>query len=424
MLSINFIRENLDKVKKAAQDKAMEIDLDELLRVDDKRRELLVKVDALRQERNEAAKSRDIEKGKKVKEQLDGLENELRLEQERFDHMMLFVPNIPTPDAPIGPNEASNQEIFKWGEIPQFNFEVKDHVELAKSLNIIGFEEGTKTSGFRGYYLINEGAILHWAILQYAMKKIRDAGFSLMVPPTLVREKVLIGSGHFPFGKDNVYQIANPGKLESGEADNNPLFLTGTSEPSLLAYFMDKTFDEEKLPLKVCALTQCYRSEVGDYGKDTRGLYRLHEFAKVEQVVICKNDVNESMTHFENMQKTSEQILQDLNIPYHVIANSTGDMGAGKYTMHDIEAWMPGRGKYGETHSNSNLTDWQARRLNIKVKSKEGKPEFAYTLNNTVIASPRILIAILENYQQADGSIKVPEVLVPLTGFSEIKPSK
>jgi seryl-tRNA synthetase len=424
MLSISFIRDNLDKVKQAARDKGMEVNLDELIEIDDKRRDLIAKVEALRQERNEAAKGRDIEKGKKVKEQLDGLEDELRVEQERFDHQMLFVPNIPSEDAPIGPNEQSNKEILKWGEIPQFDFEVKDHVEIAKSLHLVGFDTGTKVSGFRGYYLINEGAILHWAILQYAIKKIRDAGFSLMVPPTLVREKVLIGSGHLPFGKDNVYQIANPGKLETGEVDSNPLFLTGTSEPSLLAYYMDDTLTEDELPKKVCAMTQCYRSEVGDYGKDTRGLYRLHEFTKVEQVVICKNDLNEAKEHFNSMQKTSEEILQDLKLPYHIIANSTGDMGAGKYEMRDIEAWMPGRGKYGETHSNSNLTDWQARRLNIKVKDKEGKTSFAYTLNNTVIASPRILIAILENYQQADGSVKVPDVLVPLTGFSEIKPSK
>lgn len=422
MVDIGFIRENLDKVKQAAKDKAMDVNLDELLAIDEKRRVLIAKVDALRQERNEAAKSRDVAKGKRIKEELDGLEDELRVEQDKFNQLMLLVPNIPAKDAPIGPNDQFNKEISRWGEIPKFDFEVKDHVELSKSLKLVAFDTGTKVSGFRGYYLINEGAILHWAILQYAMNKIREAGFSLIVPPTLVRDRVLVGSGHFPFGKENIYRISNPGKLETGEVDSNPLYLTGTSEPSLLAYFMDDLINEEDLPKKVCALTQCYRSEVGDYGKDTRGLYRLHEFAKVEQVVICRPDVDESMQHFKDMQKISEQILQELKIPYHVVANSTGDMGAGKYAMCDIEAWMPGRGKYGETHSNSNLTDWQARRLNIKVKQKDGKTAFAYTLNNTVIASPRILIAILENYQQADGSVKVPEVLVPLTGFSEIKP--
>ncbi len=422
MLDINFIRENIDKVKKAATDKKVEVDLDELLKIDEKRRELIGKVDSLRQQRNEAAKVRDIEKGKAIKSELDGLENELKKEEDRFYHLMLYVPNIPSDDSPIGPNADFNKEIHKWGDIPQFDFDVKDHVELGKALDIIDFEAGTKSSGFRGYYLKNEGAILHWAVLQYAYSKILKASFKPLVPPTLVHEKVLIGSGHFPHGKENVYQIANPGKLETGEEIKNPLYLTGTSEPALLAYFMDKILPEEELPIKVCALTHCYRSEVGDYGKDTRGLYRVHEFDKVEQVIICKNNLAQSEEHFNSMQKISQEILEEFGIPYHVIATSTGDMGAGKYRMNDIEAWMPGRGKYGETHSNSNLTDWQARRLNLKFKGKDGKNYYCYTLNNTVIASPRILIAILENFQQEDGSIKVPEVLISLTGFSEISP--
>jgi len=421
MLDINYIRDNREKVKKAVEEKGMELDLDELLLIDEKRRELIAKVDDLRRQRNEIAQKRDIETGKKIKQELDGLEQELKREQERFDHLMLFVPNIPAPDAPVGKDAKANKEISKWGEIPKFDFKVKDHIELGKALDIVDLEQGTKVSGFRGYYLKKQGAILHFAILRFALDKIVKAGFSLMVPPTLVHEKVLIGSGHFPFGKENVYQIANPGRLETGDEIKNPLFLTGTSEPSLLAYYMDKTLSEENLPIKVCAWTQCYRSEVGDYGKDTRGLYRIHEFFKVEQVVILKNDLEESEELFQEMQKISEEILQELKIPYHVVATSTGDMGAGKYRMNDIESWMPGRDNYGETHSNSNLTDWQARRLNLKVKTKDGKTNFAYTLNNTVIASPRILIAILENFQQQDGSIKIPEVLIPYTGFSEIK---
>lgn len=259
-------------------------------------------------------------------------------------------------------------------------------------------------------------------MLQFALEKIQKAGFSLMVPPTLVHEKVLVGSGHFPFGKENVYQIANPGKLETGEEIGNPIYLTGTSESSLLGYFMDQTFSEDQLPKKVCALTHCYRSEVGDYGKDTKGLYRIHEFDKVEQVVIADNNLENAEKLFNEMQEISESLLEDLEIPYRVVATSTGDMGAGKYRMNDIESWMPGRGKYGETHSNSLLTDWQARRLNIRVKSKDGKVTYCYTLNNTVIASPRILIALLENFQQEDGSVKIPEALQKYTGFFEIRP--
>lgn len=422
MLDINFVRENSEIVKKAVHEKGVDVDIDLLLKIDQERRDLITKVEELRQQRNLAAKDRNIEKGKEVKEKLDGLEEELRNVEERFNHLILYVPNIPASDAPIGPNSDSNIEISKWGEISKFDFEIKDHVQLGKDLDIVDFEQGVKVSGFRGYYLKNEGAILHWAVLKFALDKIQKSGFKTMVPPTLVHEKVLIGSGHLPFGGENIYQISNPGKLETGEDVKNPLFLTGTSEPSLLSYYLDKTVNETDLPIKICALTHCYRSEVGDYGKDTRGLYRVHEFDKVEQVVICQNSLEESEEIFKEMQQISESILQELEIPYHVLATSTGDMGAGKYRMNDIEAWMPGRGKYGETHSNSNLTDWQARRLNLKFKSSDGKINYCYTLNNTVIASPRILIAIFENFQQADGSIKIPEALVPYTGFAEIRP--
>ena len=217
----------------------------------------------------------------------------------------------------------------------------------------------------------------------------------------MVNSRVLVGSGHFPFGKENVYQIANPGKLATGEDIKNPLYLTGTSEPALLAYYMDEVIEETKLPIKVCAMTKCYRSEVGDYGKDTRGLYRVHEFDKVEQVVICRDDLDESERIFQEMQSTTEEILRELEIAYQVVKTSTGDMGAGKYRMNDIEIWMAARGKYGEICSNSNLTDWQSRRLNLKYKSKsEGKNYYCYTLNTTVMPSPRILIALLENNQQ------------------------
>lgn len=422
MLDINYIRDNLEKVKKAVKEKGLDVSIDELLEVDKKRRDLIAKVDSLRQQRNAAAKEKDVEKGKKIKEKLGVLEDELRIEEDRFRYLMLYVPNIPSSDSPIGPDSNSNKEISKWGEIPKFNFKIKDHIELGKLLDIIDLEQGVKTAGFRGYYLKNEGARLHFAVLQYAFEKILKAGFTPMVPPTLVHENVLVGSGHFPFGKENIYQIANPGKLATGQEVKNPLFLAGTSEPALLAYFMDTILSEEELPIKVCALTQCFRSEVGDYGKDTRGLFRVHEFTKVEQAVICRNDLEESEDWFKAMQKISEEGMQELGIPYRVVATSTGEMGAGKYKMNDLETWMPSREGYSETHSNSNLTDWQARRLNLKFKTKDGKTYCCYTLNNTVIASPRILIAILENFQQEDGSVKIPEVLQKYTNFSEIRP--
>jgi len=413
MLDINFIRENLDKVKKAIFEKGVDIDIDQLLETDKKRRELIQQVDELRARRNIIAKEKNIEEGKRIKQELDGLEDELRVEEEKFKNLMLYVPNIPSEDSPIGRNSTYNVEILKWGEIPKFDFKIRDHLELGKQLDIIDVEAGVKVSGFRGYYLKNEGAILHLALLNFAFDKIVKEGFTPMLPPTLIHDKALIGSGHIPFAGDNTYQIAD---------SERPLYLAGTSEPSLLAYFMDTTLSEEQLPIKVCAMTHCYRSEIGDYGKDTRGLYRVHEFDKVEQVVICKNNLEESEEIFIKMQKISESILQELGLPYHVVATSTGDMGAGKYRMNDIETWMPGRESFGETHSNSNLTDWQARRLNLKFKTKDGQTFYCFTLNNTVLASPRILIAILENFQLADGSIKIPEVLKEYTNFSEILP--
>lgn len=413
MLDINYIRENLEKVKKAVSDKGTDVDIDKLMGADKKRRELILQVDELRAKRNTAAKDKNIEEGKKIKGELATLENELKKEEDSFKHLMLFVPNIPSDDSPVGPNSKSNQELVKWGEIPKFSFKIKDHLELGKLLDIIDVEAGVKVSGFRGYYLKNEGAILHLAVLNYAFDKIVEEGFMPMVPPTLIHDKALVGSGHIPFAGDNTYQISD---------SDNPLYLAGTSEPSLLAYYMDTTLSEEELPIKVCAMTHCYRSEIGDYGKDTRGLFRVHEFDKVEQVVICRNNLEESEEFFKQMQKISEDLLQELGLPYHVVATSTGDMGAGKYRMVDLETWMPSRGSYGETHSNSNLTDWQSRRLNLKFKTKDGKSEYCYTLNNTVIASPRILIPLLENFQQEDGSVKIPEVLQKYTNFSEIRP--
>ncbi len=410
MLDINYIRENINIVKKAVEEKGIELDIDKLIDLDAKKRALIQEVDEMRREKNLASAARDVDKGKDIKQKLGVLEEKLRPLEVEFAELMLSVPNIPSPNSPVGLDATSNVEVSKWGEIPQFEFPAKDHVELGKALGILNLESGARTSGFRGYYLIGKGAILHWALLQLAMQKIIGAGFTPLVPPSLVKSEVLVGSGHFPFGKDDIY------KIEGSENE----FLTGTSEPSLLAYYEDITVDEGDLPIKLCALTHCYRSEVGDYGKDTRGLYRVHEFDKVEQVVICKNDPEVAKDWFTKMQKISEELLQDLGLPYHVVSTSTGDMGAGKFEMNDIETWMPGRGKFGETHSNSSLTDWQARRLNLKFRTGGGKTNYCYTLNNTVLASPRIIIAILENFQQADGSVRIPEVLHKYTGFTTL----
>jgi len=429
MLDIKFIRESPKIVQKAAKDKNIDINIDHILEIDKKHKELSISVQKLREERNILTQDMkgkpttdQIKKGKILKEKLGKQEDALKAVGDELKTWLLKIPNIPAIDTPIGSDSKFNKEVHKWGEMPKFDFPIKNHIEIGKDLDILDFVVGVKVSGFRGYYLKNEGALLHWAVLNFAFQKMIAHGFTPMVPPTLIHEFVLLGSGHFPFGKQDVYQIANPGKLESGEEIKNPIYLGGTSEPSLLAYFADKTLAEKELPIKVYALTQCYRSEVGDYGKDVKGLYRIHEFTKVEQVVICKNDLKESEKLHQEMQSISEEILQELNLPYHVVQNSTGDMGAGKYKMLDIETWMPARNNYGETHSNSNLTDWQARRLNMKFKDKDGNINYCYTLNNTVIASPRILIAILENYQQEDGSVLVPKILQKYLNKEKISP--
>lgn len=435
MLDIKFIRQNPDKVKMAVQKKGMDFDVDHLLEVDKKRRELIQAIEDMRAKKNRASEQIQKAKTKEEKDVIilemreldknsDRITNEFQEIDKEYQDLILIVPNIPADDAPVGPDASANKEIDKWGNIPKFDFPIKDHIQLGKELNLIDTEAGTKTSGFRGYYLKNEAVLMQLGLMWCALNKLRERGFELFITPTLVREFVLIGSGHFPFGKEEVYEIGNLGKIASGEKMKEPIFLAGTSEPSLLAYQSDKVFDEKDLPIKMCGFSPCYRSEIGSYGKDTRGLYRLHEFMKVEQVVICKADVKESNDWLEEMLKTSRDILKDLKLSHRVVANSTGDMGAGKYKMYDIETWMPSRNEYGETHSDSNLTDWQTRRLNIRYKDKNGEVKFAYALNNTVIASPRILIAILENYQQKDGSIKIPDILQKYVGAKDIKPKK
>ena len=448
MLDIKYIRDNEDVIKKAITDKRLSFNLDELLEVDAHRRELLAEVEGLQATKNAVSKeipklSEADKKGKILEMQdIDTRQTEqkaiLREVDQRYQALLLQVPNIPAPEAPIGPDESGNVPWSYWSpatghvdpkdtgkvaEVPtKFEFEIKDHLELGKNLDLIDIEAGVKTSGFRGYYLKNEAVMLQQALIQHALKKLQQKGFTLFAPPTMVREFALVGSGHFPAGREEIYQIANSGEVEAGVENSakESMYLVGTSEASLLAYYADKVFEEKDLPITVSGVSACYRSEVGSYGKDARGLYRIHEFQKVEQMVICKADIAESEKWLEALRETAEEILQDLKLPYRVLNICTGDMGAGKYKMYDIETWMPSRNGYGETHSDSSFTDWQARRINIRYKDSEGNMKFAYTLNNTAIASPRILIPLLENYQQADGSVVVPEVLRPYVGADVI----
>ncbi len=418
MLNIKFIRENKELMEKVIKEKGIDLDLSSLLLLDEKRRSLISNQEVLRSEQNKLTKD-DIEKARELKQKQKPLLEELSLVEKEYKRLMLMVPNVYSPDSPIGKDDRDNKEIYTWGKVPTFDFKLKNHIEIGKDLDLIDFEKGVKTSGFRGYYLKNELVLVHFALLWHALLKMVEKGFTPMLPPTILKDFALTGSGHFPFGKDEVYQIGNPGKLSTGEDIKEPAYLAGTSEPSLLSYFSDSLLEEKELPKKACGFSQCYRSEVGSYGKDAKGLYRVHEFMKVEQVVLCKADLKESNDWLEKMKEFSEGILKELNLPYRVLQICTGDMGAGKHKMYDIETWMPGRNAYGETHSDSNLTDWQSRRLNIRYK-KGNEKKYVYALNNTVLASPRILIAILENYQNKDGSVNIPKVLHKYLPFKKI----
>ena len=433
MLDIKFIRENKEKIKEAAKNKHVKVDIDRLLEIDETRRELKTKNDELQAKRNKLAKdakgqrptAEQVEEGKKLKMESSQVEEELKKTDKEYFDLMVKVPTIPSPDTPIGKDDSENVEVYKWGEPTKFNFAPKDYLTLAKDLDLIDIERGTKVAGYRGYFVKNEAVMLQMGLMMFALERLISKGFTPMIPPTLIREFALFGSGYFS-GKeynpqvDEIYKIANDEVLEDGTVKKENKFLVGTAEPSLLAYYANEVLSEKDLPMKICGFSQCYRSEIGSYGKDTKGIYRVHEFMKVEQVCICKADVEESNKLQEEMIGISKELHQDLGLPFRQLQICTGDMSAGKYRQYDLEAWMPSRNSYGETGSCSSFLDWQSRRLNVKYKANDGKNKFVYMLNNTALPSVRPMIAILENYQQKDGSIIVPEVLRKWVGKERI----
>ncbi len=436
MLDIKFIRENSDKLKEAIKNKGIELDLDYLLSVDKDRVAMAQEIEMRRAEKNQLSSMgmnlTDVEqkeistKGRMIRNEIARLETDYREVKGRLKNLMARVPNIPSPDTPVGKNGDDNPEVSRFGEIPQFSFVPKDHIELAKNLDIIDFERGVKVGGYRGYYLKNEGVMLVFGMMMYALNKMISKGYSPMIPPTLVKEFALFGSGYFKDAEfnpeiDEIYQIANFEKNQLGEQSKENKFLVGTAEPSLLAYYSGEVLKKEDLPLKMCGFSQCYRSEIGSYGKDTKGIYRVHEFMKVEQVVIADDDVEASKKIQEEMLQISKEIHEDFKLPYRIVQICTGDMSPGKYRAFDIEAWLPGMNRFGETGSASNFLDWQARRLDVKYTDGKDK-KYVYMLNNTALASPRTLIAILENFQQKDGSVVVPEVLRGYVGKDVINP--
>lgn len=410
MLDIKFIRENQDLIKEAARKKRTDFNVQELVNTDDKRLELLKEVEEMRAKQNvqndsivqindEKEKNEAIEKMKKLKGQLTIRENELKVIEKKWNELMLMVSNIPDPSVPEGESDADNVEIRKWGEIPKFDFELKNHIELMESHGLIDLERGIKVAGFRGYFLKGDAARLSMALWNFAMDKMIQKNFEPFIAPSLIKAENLFATGHFPKSKEDVYKT------------QDELYLTGTAEIPMTGYFRNEILKEEDLPKTYVAFSPCYRREAGSHGKDTKGIYRLHEFAKVEQFILCEADHQESVKWHEEITRNAEEVLQDLGVPYRVVVNCTGDTGQANVKTYDIEAWIPSEKKYRESHSSSYYHDFQARRANIKYRTKDGKLLFAHTLNNTAIATPRILISIFENYQQKDGSIMVPEVL-------------
>ena len=408
MLDINFIKENLELCKTAAINKNREVEWDKLLKLDETRRKLTKSVDDLRAKRNVTSRKpieEAREEGKQIKESLKGLEEELRRVEEELQVLLLTVPNVPDKSAPLGKDSSGNVEVRKWGDMPVFDYTIRDHIELARINDLIDFERGTKVGGFRAYFLKNEAVLLEMAILSYTMKKLVEKGYTPLMAPSLVKEFTLVGNGQFPWGKDEVYHL-----------EKDDMYLAGTAEVPVTAYLSDEVLMEKDLPKKFVAFSPCFRREAGSYGKDTKGIYRLHQFNKIEQVIISTAETSNSLTLLEELLANAEEILKDLKLPYRIVSMCTGDMGEPQVKKYDIETWMPSRNAYGETMSDSFMGDFQARRLKIRYRGKDGKTVFCHTLNNTAIASPRILIPILENYQQKDGSIRVPKVLVPFVG--------
>jgi seryl-tRNA synthetase len=413
MLDIKFIRENIDIIKAAAEKKHIAFNVDDLVASDTKRLEILKKVEELRAQQNVASdaitKASALERQdlitsmKQVKDDLKKQEEELEEVMKGWRALMLAVPNVPDMSVPAGKDDTENVEIAVWGSIPIFSFIPLDHIELMEKQNFVDFERGTKTSGFRGYFLKNDAALLEIAIWQYVMTRWQNLGFESMLVPSLVKREALLGSGYLPQGEDDLYKDGND-------------YFAGTGEVATMFYHSDEVLDEKELPKKIIAWSPCFRKEAGSHGKDVKGLIRVHEFYKCEQVVLCVASHEESVKFHEEITRNSEAMMEELNIPYHRLLICGGDLGQGQVKKYDIEAWMPAQNKYRETHSASYFHDYQTRRLNIRYKDNEGKLRYVHSLNNTAAATPRLLIAIIENYQQADGTIKIPEALVPFMG--------
>ncbi len=418
MLDIKFIRENIDAVKAGAKKKHIDVDLDKLLAVDARRRELLTETETLRAKQNAAnakivsaspeEKEALLADMKQVKEEMAKGEEELKTVEHEWQALMVQVPNIPDLSVPEGASDADNVEVRTWGTPSNFSFTPKSHVELMQNLDMADFERGTKVAGFRGYVLKGDGALLNFAVWQFVLDHfVKKGGFTPMIVPSLVKRVAFLGTGYLPQGEEDLYKTQDDD------------FLAGTAEVATMAYYMSEVLDKKELPLKFMSFSPCFRREAGSHGKDTKGLMRVHEFFKFEQVVLSEASHEESVRLHEELTKNAEDLLQALNIPYHVVVNCGGDLGLGQVKKYDIESWVPSENRYRETHSSSYFHDFQTRRLNIRYRDDEGAMQHAHSLNNTALATPRIFISIIENNQNEDGSITIPEALRPYMGGRE-----
>ncbi len=421
MLDIKFIRDNKDLVKSACKLKNINLDIDQILSVDGELLLLKNEEQALLTQKNgitakipkATAEERPalIQESKAIDEKAKSLRPKAIELEAKLKEFLYLVPQIPSSLAPVGKDDSENVEVKRWGTLPNFSFTPLDHVSILEKNNWADFERIAKVSGSRSYSLKNEMVILELAMHRMAMDKLMSKGFTLVSVPAFAREEALYGTGHFPNGRDQAYYIPE-----------HNIYLAGTAEVQINSLHADEILKEADLPILYAGYSPCFRSEAGSYGRDVRGLIRVHQFMKVEQFIICKNDPAESEKWHKTLLETSEEIVRDLELPYRVVECCTGDMGTGKVRMYDVEAWVPSEQKYRETHSCSSLHDWQARRTNVRYRDSENKVQFVHTLNNTAIASPRILVPFLENHQLADGSIKIPEKLRPyLMGLEILK---
>lgn len=421
MIDLNDIRKNPQKYKNACTKKYSSFDVDAFLKLDEEYRQKKTEIELARSKQNsvnkEIPKLSGPNRDQKIAE-MKGIAATLKVEEVAYKELeaqwqkqQLFIPNPPLDKVPLGRDDSENVPITTVGTPPKFGFTPKSHLELGTTLGLFDIERGVKIAGSRNYFLVGNGCRLQHAILSLAMDMLHSKGYTLMEPPHLVNYEAMMGTGYFPGGEEQAYHLD----------DRDDKFLIGTAEVSVTSFHMNETLPETDLPKRYAGYSPCYRREAGTYGKDTAGLYRIHQFFKVEQVIVCRADTDESATFHQEILKNAENMIQALELPYRIVDVCSGDMGQGQVYKNDIECWMPSRNGYGETHSCSTFHEFQARRLNLKYKDVEGKTHFCHTLNNTCIASPRIMIPLLEVHQNASGRVNIPKALRPyLGGQSEL----